>query len=156
MKRRAVLSGVVVAAMLMAVPALAANATVRLTSDNRFVAANTSVNVGDTVTFVWEGGFHDVVFADGQKSGSPVGDVGTEYKRTFSAAGTYSYVCTVHEALGMKGTVVVAAAGGGGTASSGTQNLPSTGPEPAFLSALGLVLVASGVVWYSRMRREED
>ncbi|MDH5421098.1 MAG: plastocyanin/azurin family copper-binding protein [Acidimicrobiia bacterium] len=146
--------------MLLAVPALAATKTVKLTADNKFVAATTSISVGDSVTFTWDGGFHDVVFADGQKSGAPVGDVGTTYTRTFSAAGTYNFVCTVHEALGMKGSITVAApAGGGGTTSGGSntgaQNLPSTGPEDTVLPALGVGLIAVGAVWYVRSRAEE-
>jgi len=31
----------------------------------------------------------------------------TEFRVTFAKAGTYNYICALHDTLGMKGTVVV-------------------------------------------------
>lgn len=95
--------------IMMAAPSLAANATVNLTAANLFDQAAVTVSEGDTVTFNWAGGFHDVTFADGVASGAPVGIDGTTFARTFDTAGTFAYVCTIHESSGMAGTVTVEA-----------------------------------------------
>lgn len=159
MKRSAVLVTALAGLMLvfgLAGTVLAATKTVKLTVDNQFTPASTTVAVGDTVEFVWDGGFHDVSFADGVNSGTPVGDVGTKYSRTFNEAGTFAYVCTVHEALGMKGTVTVTAAGGGGGGSAGgggSQALPLTGPEDSILPLAGLLLALVGAVVFVRTLR---
>ena len=152
--KRITISLFVAGLMLVAIPALAATQKVTLTADNQFQAANVSVATGDTVQFVWNGGFHDVVFADGQSSGSPVGDVGKTYSRTFSQAGTYSYVCTVHEALGMKGSISVAAAAGGGgnDTNTGSQTLPFTGPEDTLVPILGGLMMLLGAVLFRKVR----
>ncbi len=135
--------------------AWAATTAVTLTVDNKFVPGSPTVEVGDTVTFTWDGGFHDVVFADGVSSGTPVGDVGTTFSRTFETVGTYPYICTVHEALGMTGTItVVAAAGGGGAGGGGGgQQLPFTGPEDGILPYAGVALVVAGGLVLLRLRR---
>lgn len=101
-----VLSAILVASIMA--PAWAATKTVEARADNTFSPKNVTIKEGDTVNFVWKGGFHDVVFSDGTKSGAPT-DTGS-WSRTFSKGGTYAYICTVHEALGMVGTVVVEAA----------------------------------------------
>jgi plastocyanin len=101
---------VVAGSVLLAGPSLAANTNVDLTASNQFDQANVTVSQGDTVTFTWRGGFHDVVFSDGVSSGTPVGIDGTTFSRTFDAAGTYGYICTVHESAGMVGSVIVEAA----------------------------------------------
>ena len=152
--KRITISLFVVGLMLIAIPAIAATTKVTLTADNQFQASSVSIATGDAVQFVWNGGFHDVVFADGQKSGVPVGDVGTTYSRTFSAAGTYGFICTVHESLGMKGTVTVAAAGSGGNDTSGTQTLPFTGPEDTVVPVLGGAMMLAGAVMFRKVRKQ--
>jgi plastocyanin len=87
-----------------------------------------NINVGDTVTWNNAGGTHNVKFAD-QSSAllapSPPGPA-WPVSRRFDVAGTYSYVCQPHQAMGMIGTVTVTAAAppppGGGTPP------PSPGP----------------------------
>jgi len=150
---------------LMVGTAWAANNSVRLTADNTFQSSAVSVDVGETVDFTWDGGFHDVTFADGVSSGAPVGDVGTIFSRTFDAAGSYAYVCTIHEAMGMIGTVTVAAAasgggagaaagsGGGAGAGGSTGALPFTGPEESLLPVLGATLALGGALMLLRLRR---
>jgi len=160
------LASIVIGAM-MAGPALAATKNVKLTADNKFVPGTATIAVGDTVKFVWEGGFHDVKFSDGKASGAPTADAGTTYSRTFDAAGTYSYICSVHESVGMKGSITVqaAASGGGDTTSTtaggttGTTDptaMPMTGPEDSALPLLGIGLVGIGaaVLLWRRPRRE--
>lgn len=118
-----------------------------------------TVAVGDTVKFVWEGGFHDVVFTDGQSSGAPHANAGTTYSRTFNAEGSFSYICTIHESLGMKGSITVQAAGSGGGDTTGTTvpgSLPYTGPEESILPILGIGLVGVGAIVIIRPRFRKE
>lgn len=159
------LSAVLACMALMVGTSWAAGSSVKLTADNTFQSASVSVAAGDTVNFVWEGGFHDVTFADGVGSGAPVGDVGTTYSRTFDTAGSFAYVCTIHQAMGMVGTVTVAAAGApsagttpaatGGAAETGgaAGALPFTGPEASLLPILGAAMAAGGAMMLLRLRR---
>jgi plastocyanin len=82
--------------------------------NNYFDPSTTTVGVNTKVTWTWDacgsdgyGGqsctSHGIVFDDGTASGSQT--QGT-WSRTFAAAGTYKYHCTVHGAA-MSGTVVV-------------------------------------------------
>lgn len=73
--------------------------------DNSFSPANIQVSPGTTVTWSWPTGTntHNVTFNDGVSSGDKAS--GQTYSRTFSAAGTFSYVCTLHG--GMTGSVLV-------------------------------------------------
>jgi plastocyanin len=74
-------------------------------SDNFYAPINAQVSVGTTVTWSWTSGAsaHNVTFSDGQTSGDKTG--GATYSRTFNAAGTFNYHCTLHP--GMDGSVVV-------------------------------------------------
>ena len=83
---------------------------IELTSGNRFSPASAKVPVGATV--VWEhmgGAPHDVQAEDGAFSSGPVGGMreGDEFPYTFEEAGTFEYVCHVHQGSGMKGTITV-------------------------------------------------
>ena len=80
---------------------------------NIFSPAELTINVGDTVTWTNEGGFHNVVsdVLDAEKnplfsSGAPSTDNWT-YTFTFNTPGTYRYVCQPHETIGMVGTITV-------------------------------------------------
>lgn len=181
MKHREALTAMAVTILMLApsaaMPAMAATANVDLTVDNKFAPANPTIAVGDTVKFTWGGGFHDVKFADGVSSGAPKGDVGATYSRTFDAAGSFGYVCTVHEAMGMVGTITVqAAAAGAGSGSgsasgsasgsgsgsgsgsalgdvSGAAALPHTGPESSLLPLAGGALIIAAALMRRRRRR---
>jgi len=72
--------------------------------DNAFSPSSVTVAPGVEVSWVWSGSAaHNVVFNDGGAS-SEVMATG-QFNRSFSAAGTYSYVCSLHS--GMNGTVIV-------------------------------------------------
>lgn len=72
--------------------------------DNQFSPAATTVAVGTTVTWTWTGANqHDVTFSGGPAS--PTQASGT-YQRTFNAAGTFNYQCSVHGSF-MSGSVTV-------------------------------------------------
>jgi plastocyanin len=84
-------------------------------TNNAFSPDAKSVSVNTSVQWAWNscsgdpyGGTqtcvsHDVVFDDGATSG--LKDQGT-YSRTFAAAGTYNYHCSVH-GTAMSGTITV-------------------------------------------------
>jgi plastocyanin len=79
----------------------------------QFSPANVTVAPGGTVSFSWSdtAQFHDVVVRSGGgelgRSGDPAKSGSFSY--TFSAPGTYQFVCEVHEASipPMRGTVTV-------------------------------------------------
>ena len=71
--------------------------------DNVFEPTATTVPVGSSVTWTWQGSqLHNVTFNDGEKS--PNQSTGG-YTRLFGTAGAYPYHCTNHP--GMTGTVTV-------------------------------------------------
>jgi plastocyanin len=160
---------------LMAPHALAAGTVVTLTADDTFEPSTIEVGVGEAVTFRWDGGFHNVVFDDGTRSGDPTEQAGLEWSRTFTAPGLYPYLCEVHTSVGMIGSVTVSEAGdNGGNAGGGDNNAgngdngdnadsgnnagsgenqgsssyPSTGPESGLIPDIGLLLLAGGGTGY--------
>lgn len=79
---------------------VAGDHVVDVTSDE-FGPESLNVAVGETVTWRFVEGTHNVVFDDDE---SDVLSSGT-WQRTFDATGTFDYECTLHR--GMTGTVVV-------------------------------------------------
>ena len=74
--------------------------------DNFFSPSATTVQAGATVTWTWAGGNqHNVIFSNGAIGNSPTQASGT-FARTFNAAGTFSYTCSVHGSS-MSGAVTV-------------------------------------------------
>lgn len=81
-----------------------------------FTPAHLTIDQGDTVTWNWVSGLHNVDSDDGLfSSGSPVSGPNT-FSITFDAAfmaaapangNVYAYHCDVHEGLGMVGSVTV-------------------------------------------------
>jgi plastocyanin len=84
--------------------------TVTLTGTS-FQPATITVKIGDTVTWKWASGTHDVnsgaaCTPDGKfASGAPV--AGGTFEQKFDTAGTFDYFCSVHCASGMVGKVIV-------------------------------------------------
>jgi plastocyanin len=79
--------------------------------DDAFSPRSASVTVGGKVTWRWRGSNpHNVKFRKVPRGASKRGK-GTQtsgrFSRTFSKRGTYRYVCTIHEDIGMRGTVKV-------------------------------------------------
>ncbi|MEP6711070.1 MAG: T9SS type A sorting domain-containing protein [Ferruginibacter sp.] len=78
-------------------------------SNFQFTPASLNVVVGDVIHWVWVGGFHSttssVVPATALAwDSSPTGTVGNTFDYTVTAAGTYTYFCTVHGAAVMSGS----------------------------------------------------
>ena len=96
-----------VAALLPMAPAAAATTTVILDNEElQFTPAIVAGRAGDSVTWEMNDGFHNVSSKTGMfRSGDPT-DQDFEFTRTFSA-GTFPYVCELHAAEGMKGTIKV-------------------------------------------------
>ena len=98
--------------------------------------ANQTINVGDTVT--WSNctaGYHDLQSTSGGwclANGSTSGQAGTpwSYACKFTAPGTYTYWCGIHQSA-MKGTITVA---GSNPAPSPTPPPPSPTPTPRVTS----------------------
>ncbi|HWL36010.1 MAG TPA: plastocyanin/azurin family copper-binding protein [Frankiaceae bacterium] len=95
-------------------PATAEDQTVAVgqNNENRFTPATVRIKPGDTVTWQYAGGSgHNVTSSSANWDKSdPVGPpalLNFTTEATFSRAGTYRYVCTTHEDVGMKGTVIV-------------------------------------------------
>lgn len=79
--------------------------------NNAFEPSTVTIKVGDSVTWKWAEGIHNVVSGtsctqDAQfTSGTPVS--GATYEHRFDTAGTYDYFCEVHCKIGMVGKVIV-------------------------------------------------
>jgi plastocyanin len=76
--------------------------------DNEFQPEELEIEVGDTVTWRFEGAqAHNVTFSS--EDHSDLMKDGT-YEKTFDEAGTFDYTCTVH--AGMNGTIEVVESAG--------------------------------------------
>lgn len=115
------------------IPALAADPTVHATDALTFTPRTVTVAVGGTVTWVNDGGVHNVHF-DGEAKGTPSTASktwSTPVTRTFPTTGTYRYYCDPHEGADMVGYVAVEASGSTTTTTTGattTTTGPSTQP----------------------------
>jgi LPXTG-motif cell wall-anchored protein len=114
--------------------------------DNFFSPAAVTITVGESVTWTNNGVALHTSTGPGWDSGA-VGPGGS-FSFTFNSAGTFDYVCTFHEVLGMVGTVTVLAAGGNGT-------LPPTGPSSRSgpFVAFGVALLLGGAAVLLALRR---
>ena len=129
-----------------------------------FSPASVTIAVGDTVT--WHNSGQAPHNATGNNGSFSTGTInpGGSASHTFSSAGTFSYICTIHP--NMKGTVRVlsSSSGGGGGASSSSSGtsessavaspgaagssttLPMTGMAVGALALVGAALLASGLL----------
>jgi plastocyanin len=91
-----------------------------IVENNDFDPSSLEVAQGASVVWAWSSGgvTHNVTFDDGEQSGNRAS--GT-YTRTFAAAGTFPYHCTIHGSAtsGMRGSVTVTAPAGGGEGGGG-------------------------------------
>ena len=102
----AILLGLGIVFQLASQVVYAADQTV-VVSNFQFTEANITIDVGDTVTWENQGGFHNVAstsgptaFRNGEASAS-----NWTYEHTFDVAGEYEYVCEIHD--DMVGTITV-------------------------------------------------
>jgi hypothetical protein len=133
-----------------------------------FSPGSVTIAVGDTVTWNNTGQAPHNATADDGSFKTPTIENGQSASHTFSQAGTFSYICTIHPQ--MKGTIRVLASnsgggsgGGAGSSSSGSSGseasavaspgaagdantLPMTGMAVGGLALVGLGLVALGLI----------
>jgi plastocyanin len=111
MRVRCLWIGILLALLVPAVPAPAANQTVTATSFSTFSPATVTVNTGDMVTWNNGGGVHNVHFDDNSFDMPPTATSGAwSVSRTFNSPGTFRYYCEAHggpNGSGMSGTVWV-------------------------------------------------
>ena len=143
----------------------AASASVTM-GDFFFSPATVTISVGDTVTWHNSGQApHNATANDGSFK-TPDLNNGQSASHTFSSAGTFSYICTIHP--NMQGTVRVLSSSGGGSGSGGSSSsgsansessavaspnaagtsttLPMTGMALGALGLVGLVMLALGLI----------
>lgn len=116
-----------------------------------FGPAAIRVSPGTTVTWKWtgKGSSHNVVDSGGAFESKLADAAGHTFEHTFSETGTYTYACTPHKTLGMKGAVIVAEGSAGGSGGSGSgsgaggEQLadPFDDPGPGSLGGLLLAVV---------------
>ncbi len=128
--RRAGLAAGLLAFLLLDAAAVAATRTVEVGQggglsfrDEESHTSTSTIHVGDTVTWVWDSGFHSTTSGSCGGSCTPDGQWSSgdhsgpfSFSHTFNAAGSFPYFCSVHGAV-MQGTVVVQSAGTAPTAS---------------------------------------
>jgi LPXTG-motif cell wall-anchored protein len=127
--------------------------------DFSFGPAAITVTAGETVTWINNGPTDHTATGSGFDTGTL--KQGQSASHTFSAAGTFSYHCTLHPF--MKGTVTVVASAAANTAGGGTSgttaspatsgpSLPRTGASPLPLAAIGAAALLLGLALRRRVR----
>ena len=110
-----------------------------------FGPAAVRISPDTIVTWEWtgEGSTHNVVDTEGAFESELTDTAGHTFERTFSEPGTYTYSCTPHETLGMKGAVVVASGsdgGGSGGGDPGNEQLAAPFGDPGARNLGGYLL----------------
>ena len=124
--RRAFTKTIAALGVTAAAPALAQAKTIEVSMKNNpkaiFVPATVNCKVGDTVNWTNPGVITHSVTCDPAQAvnkdnvAMPAGvapfdsgnlEEGATFSHTFAVKGTYKYVCKLHEAMGMVGTVIV-------------------------------------------------
>jgi plastocyanin len=131
--------------------------------DFKFAPASTSVHVGDTITWTNQDvAPHTATASDGSFDTGSLSQ-GKSGSHTFTKAGSFPYICSIHPS--MKGTVTVAASSGssggsgsgntgsssGSTTPSASGGLPQTGLNIAAVVLLAALLMGSGTVLRRRV-----
>jgi hypothetical protein len=133
-----------------------------------FSPATVTIDTGDTVTWRNTGQAPHNATADDGSFSTPTINKGQSTSHTFTSAGTFSYICTIHP--NMRGTVrVLSASGSASTGSTGSADssatgdseasavaspdaagssttLPMTGMAVGALALVGAALLASGLI----------
>jgi|GEM_PF-2183555 len=108
-----------------------------------FSVTDVTVQTGQSVSWTWTGGVHNVSFTDGPGSG--IRSTGT-WSRRFLGPGEYLYVCQLH--AGMQGRVLAVGAPVTGTPESATPpaDPPAAAPSPGVVpvAAVPVALPAAG------------
>ena len=98
---------------LLSINIYAQNSYTINTSGNTFFPSSLTIAIGDTVTWVNTGGFHNINATQAtfptnpQGFGNAVAGAGWAFQWVFTIAGTYNYQCDPHAGMGMTGVVIV-------------------------------------------------
>src|SRR6516162_9186938 len=68
-------------------------------ASNVFTPSSVTIHQGDTVEWVWKGGFHNTTSVAGiaeQWSSPTTSTVDTKFDHTFTHVGTFAYYCSIH------------------------------------------------------------
>ena len=126
----------------------------------RFTPSTLTINEGDTLRFVWGGQAlpHNSVEENGVfDSGDPERAVDYGHVFDYDSAGTYSFFCDPHEAVGMTGSVTVLDVEAPADNDSDNQIGSSTGesevstPDVRLGLALGLFALLAAAMWRARI-----
>jgi plastocyanin len=106
-KLSAVVAAASLATAVAVVPAQAGSAKTVSVKNNSFAPGTVAIKKGGKVTWKWtQGGVpHNVTPAKGGAGSATSSKKGFTFSKTFSKAGTFKYVCTIHSS--MKVTVKV-------------------------------------------------
>ncbi len=102
-----VLAILAISLAVLAPTARASTTTNILVNDDFFSPTNVTIHPGDSVRWTWVGSFSHTSTSTGSLWDSGLHSNGFNFTNTFSSAGTFPYVCTLHAAIGMRGWVVV-------------------------------------------------
>jgi plastocyanin len=97
----AVVASIGVAAAV--VPAQAGSSKTVAVKNNAFSPTTVKIHKGDKVVWKWtQGGVaHNVTPASGSAGSKTTSKKGFTFSKTFSKAGTFKYVCTIHSSMKM-------------------------------------------------------
>src|SRR5438270_11634089 len=85
-----------------------AGSNVAETDDLKFQPSSASIKVGDVVQWTNTGNsIHDITFDNGAVPTSDNQNGGDKYELKFLKPGTYHYICSIHKAASMNGTITV-------------------------------------------------
>ena len=101
--------------------------------DFKFGPSSSSVNVGDTITWTNQDTPPHTATANDGSFDTGTLNKGKSGSHTFTKAGTFPYICSIHPS--MKGTVTVAAASGGSSGGGDTGSGASASPDTSTPSA---------------------
>ena len=127
----------------------------------RFTPSTLTINEGDTLRFVWGGQAlpHNSVEENGVfDSGDPERAVDYGHVFDYDSAGTYSFFCEPHEAVGMTGSVTVLDVEApadeeeqDNQLGTSTDESEASTPDVRLGLALGLFVLLAAAMWRARI-----
>jgi plastocyanin len=101
---------VILLSVFAPIPGISQTLHVVVSSGMTFTPADLTINVGDTVRWVNQSGFHNVVADDGSFTNGAASSSAWTYDRVFTSVGDFRYYCVIHGSaggVGMSGIIRV-------------------------------------------------
>jgi plastocyanin len=111
----------------------------------RYSPVNASVHTGDTITWTNEDTEPHTATANDHSFDTGTIKKGKSGSHTFSKAGTFSYICTIHPSMKATVTVLGASSGGNGGSGNGSGGSNSAGSNGSSSSSVGSGLPHTGL-----------